>query len=155
MVPAEGSIELELILQLIVIVGTYHLAGIQAVATAPETSARTAAESTVAGVIGIGKKHESVVVIEVTTHATHIIAALVTHTQVDVGNHTLVHTLLHTEIEHGLLLTIIDTGYFRKVTLLIVSLDFVDDAGRQVLQGSLGIARHKLLAIHERSEERR
>ena len=38
MVPAEGSIELELVLQLIVVVGTYHLAGIQAIGTT-ETSA--------------------------------------------------------------------------------------------------------------------
>ena len=149
MVPAEGSIELKLVLQLIVIVGSYHLAGIQTVGTAPESSARTTTESTVAGIVGIGKEHEPVVIIEITSHATHIVAALVAHTQVDVGKHTLVHTFLHTEVEHGLFLAIIDAGYLREITLLIIRLDFVDDAGRQVFQGSLGIARHKLLAIHE------
>ena len=134
MIPAKRGIELELVLQLIVIVGSYHLAGIQTVGTAPEPSARTTAtESTVAGIIGIGKEHESVVVIEITTHTTHIVAALVAYTQVDVGNQALVHTLLHTEVEHGLLLAVIDSGYLREITLLIIRLDLVDDAGRQVL----------------------
>ena len=149
MIPAERGIKLELVLQLIVVVGSYHLAGIQAIGTAESSTGSTATESTVAGIIGIGKEHESVVVIEITTHTTHIVAALVTYTQVDVGNQTLVHTLLHTEVEHGLLLAIIDAGYLREITLLIIRLDLVDDAGRQVFQGSLGIARHKLLAIHE------
>ena len=149
MVPAEGGIEFELVLQLVVVVGSYHLAGIQTIGTAEASTRSTTTESTVAGIIGISKEHESVIVIEITTHTTHIVSALVTNTQVDVGHQTLVHTLLHTEVEHGLFLAIIDTGYLREVTLLIVSLNLVDDAGRQVLQGSLGITRHKLLAIHE------
>ena len=148
-IPAKRGIELELVLQLIVIVGSNHFAGIQTIRTTKATTRSTATESSVAGIIGIGKKHESVVIIEVTTHTTHIVAALVTYTQVDVGNQTLVHTLLHTEVEHGLFLAIIDTGYLREITLFIVRLDLVDDAGRQVFQGSLGITRHKLLAIHE------
>ena len=149
MVPAERGIELELVFQLIVVVGAYHLAGIQTVGTAPESSARTTAESTVTGIIGIGKEHKSVVVGEIATHTTHIIAVLVTHTQVDIGNHTLIHPLLHTEVEHGLFLTVINTSHLGEIALLVVCLDLINDAGRQVLQSSLGIARHKLLAVYQ------
>ena len=149
MIPAEVTVELELILQFVIIVGTYHLAGIQAIGTSESSTGTTSSETTVAGIIGIGKEHESAVIREITAHTTHVIAALVAHTQVDIGNQTLVHTLLDTEVEHGLFLTIINTGYLREITLLIVCLDFLDDAGRQVLQRSFGIAGHKLLAVYQ------
>ncbi len=55
--------------------------------------------------------------------------SLITDTEVDIRHQTLVHTLLHIEVEHGLFLTIINTRYLREITLLIVGLDLIDDAG--------------------------
>lgn len=76
-----------------------------------------------------------VVVGKIATHTTHIVAILVTHTQVDIGNHTLVHTFLYTEVEHGLFLSIIDTSHLGEIALLVVCLDLIYDAGRQVFSG--------------------
>ena len=69
--------------------------------------------------------------------------------EIDVGHDTLVHATLDAEVEHGLLLTVLNAADAREVALLVVGLDAVDDVRRQVLEGRLRVARHELLAIDE------
>ena len=69
--------------------------------------------------------------------------------EIDVGHDTLVHATLDAEVEHGLLLTVLNAADAREVALLVVGLDTVDDVRRQVLEGRLRVARHELLTIDE------
>ena len=149
MVPAHRGIELQTVFLFIVVVDANHLAGVQSISATESTARSTAAKSAVAGIVGVAEEEEAVVAIEISPHSSEAVAALVAHSEVDVGNHTLVHTLLHAEVEHGLLLSVVDARHLGQVALLIVGLDFVDDAGGQVLEGSLCIARHKFLAVNE------
>ena len=69
--------------------------------------------------------------------------------EIDIGHNTFVHTTLDTKVEHRFFLTVLNTADSRKVALLVISLDALDDVRRQVLEGSLRVARHKFLAIDE------
>ena len=149
MIPAKRCIKLEFILLLIIIVGCQHLACIQSIATTKATSWPTATETTVTGIIGITEKHKAVITVEISPHTSGTIPIFITYTEVDIRHQTLVHTLLHIEVEHGLFLTIINTRHLREITFLIVSLDLINNTGWQVLEGSLGISRHELLAVNE------
>ena len=71
---------------------------------------------------------------------TTCIALLSTCSQVGIGHRAAVHAGTQSEVEHSLLVTVVDTRDTGQVALLIVGADTLDDAGRQVLQGRLGIA---------------
>ena len=68
--------------------------------------------------------------------------------EVGIGEDTLVHATLNAEVEHGLLVAVIDACDLGKVALLVIRLHLVDDAGGKVLHSRLGVADHKLLTVH-------
>ena len=68
--------------------------------------------------------------------------------EVGIGEDTLVHAALNAEVEHGLLVAVVDAGDLGKVALLVIRLHLIDDAGGKVLHRRLGIADHKLLTVH-------
>ena len=72
-----------------------------------------------------------------------------TTSQVEVGHVPVVHTLLDGEVEHRLLLPVLNTRDASLITLLIVELYVLDDGDRQVLQRRLHITEHKLLTIEQ------
>ena len=69
--------------------------------------------------------------------------------QVEIGHIAVVHTFLDGEVEHGLLLAIVDASDTSLVTLLVVELQILDNAHRDVLQRRLHIAEHELLTVEQ------
>ena len=128
---------------LIVDVNHTGLGSIQATAAhahaTAETTATTAAHSLVVGVVGVEHTHHTVVVAHIHTEQTARIALLSTVAQIGIYHRTAVHTGTDTEVEHGLLVTIVDTRDTGQVALLIIGADLLDDAGGEVLQSRIGI----------------
>ena len=150
MVPAHTTIQPQLIGLLVVDIDTCHLHGSQSLTSHAETStSSTTREAHIVGVIGIGHHHQVQAVTHQATEDTTCITMLRTSSQVGVQHESLVHTRFNAEVEDGLLLTILNTRYTSKVTLSVVGLDTIDDIGRQVFQGRLGVARHELFAFHK------
>ena len=85
-----------------------------------ETTATTTAHSHVVGIIGIEHTHHTIVIAHIHTKHTAGIAILGTYAQIGVHHHTTVHTSTDTEVEHSLLITVVDTGDTGQVALLIV-----------------------------------
>ena len=149
-VPETAQVYLDLVLDLIVVVHTEHLGSIQSVVAASSaTPSACAGESVVVYIVGIAEEHEAVVAVEVGTHQFLAISAVRTYGEVDVGEDTLVHTFLEAEIKHRILLTVVDTGNACQVTLLLVGFHLFHDRRGEILHGYLGVAGHKLLAVHQ------
>ena len=149
MIPTHATIELELG-ALVVKVYTCHLGSCEALAsTTPTASTATTWESHIICIVRVGHQENLGGIIHDTTESTARITVLGTHGEIDIGHDTLVHTLLDTEVEHSLFLTILDTRNTGKVALAIVSLDAVDDVCRQILDGGLGVTCHELLTIYQ------
>ena len=148
MVPTDATIELELC-TLVVKIQTSHLGSSEALASAPTASTATTWESHIICIICIGHQKHLGRTIHDTTKDTARITILGTNGKVGIGHNALVHTLLDTEVEHGFFLAILDTRNTGQIALLIVSLNAVDNIGRQVLDSGLGIASHELLTIYK------
>ena len=148
-VPAQGSVPLPGLAVVVVHVDARHLGVVESLAGLSESAPSAAAKHHVADVVGREETHHAEVVLEVGRHATLAIAPVVAHGEVDVGEESFVHAFLHAEVEHGLLFAVVDARDTGQVALLVVGLHLVDDGGGEVLQRRLGIAGHKLLAIHE------
>ena len=149
-VPAHAAVQLELILQLIVDVGTHHLGSVQTLTLlTPSATAATAWEAHVVDIVGTREEHHLQIVFHHGAHASTEVTAVGSDSEIDIGHETLVHTWFDTEVEHRFFLSVLDTTDTREVALLIVGLDAVDDVGGQVLEGGLRVACHELLAIHE------
>ena len=149
-VPAHTTIKLQTVFLLVVDIDTDHLAGIEALAlTAPAATTTSTREAHVVDIVGAREEHHLHIVLHHSPHATTSIAMLGTRSQVEVEHEAVVHTFLNTEVEHRLFLTILDTRDTGQIALLVVGTDALDDVRRQVLEGRLRIARHKLLTIDE------
>ena len=149
MVPAYTTVQLQLS-AFVVQVQTRHLGSGQSLTTTTETAtATTTGESHVVGVVGISHQEHIHAVLHQTTEDTSRIAFFRTCSNIGIGHHTFVHTSLDAEVEHRLLLTVVNTADTGQIALLVVGLDAVDDIRRQVLHGSLRVARHELLTVDE------
>ena len=148
MVPTYTTIERQTVFLLVVEVQARHLHGVQTLtATAETTATTTAGEAHIVDVVGTGHQEDGHVILHHATEQTTGIAMLGTHTHVGIDHRTTVHTWLHTKVEHRLFFTVFDTADTRQVTLLIIGLNLVDNAGRQVLHSGLGVAGHELLTV--------
>ena len=145
MVISYREIRLQFILYLIVIVQAEHLWSRQSVAA---TAATTTSEASVASIVHVAEHHYSAIILHVRTHHALSIPMLCTNRQVDVSQVALVHALLDTKVQHGLLLAVINTGHPCKVTLLVISLHLFYNRCRQVLQSRLRVASHEFLAVN-------
>ena len=148
MIPSHTTVQLQLILDFIVHVQTHHLRGVQSVAcTTKSSTASTTGESHVVGVVGIEESHHSHLVVEHSPHGACGVSVFSTHSGINIRERTLVHSLLDTEVEHCLLLAIVNTRHPCEVALFIVSLHPFNHGCRQVFHSSFGISSHKLLTI--------
>ena len=148
MIPTHRAIHRNQVGLLIVHVDTTHLRRVQASIAATEATATTTAEATVTSIVGVAKGTYGHHIIIVHSHQTSRIAVLRTDTYIVICHEALIHAFLHSEVEGGFLVTIVDTRDTAQVALLIVNLDALDDRCRQVLHGRLRIAGHKLLTTH-------
>ena len=149
MIPAQAGIQLQVLAVVVVEVQTCHLARIKTVATAEATTTATTGESHVVRVIGIEHTRDARSAILVRTHQAARIAALRTRTKVGICEEAPVHARLDTEVQHGLLVTVVDTRHAGKIALLIVGTNIIDDVCRQVLHGCLCVTRHEFLTVNE------
>ena len=144
MVPVDAGLGNEEVGLLVVVVQHTRLHGVQTIAahtaTAAEAATATTAKAHVVGVVGVSHSHDAVVATHVHTEDAACVAVLRTCGQVDVGHRTAVHAGAQSEVEHRLLVAVVNTGNTSQVALLVVGADALDDAGRQVLQGCLSIA---------------
>ena len=125
-----------------------HLRRVQATTAhaATEATAATTAEAHVVGVVAIQHGHHAVVALHHHAEDAARIAVLRAHAQVDVHHLATVHALSQAEVEHRLLIAVIDAGDAAQVALLVVGTDALHDVGGQVLQRSLRVA--ELLVVH-------
>ena len=149
MVPAHAAAQFQAVGILIVGVQTHHLRSLQAVApaTAEASAAATAAEAHVADVVGLGEAHQPHRAVEAGSHQAARIALLGAQSGVDVGEGAAVHAALQSEVEHHLLLAVVDARDAGLVALLVVGLHALHNRCGQVLDGRLRVAGHELLAV--------
>ena len=122
MIPADTQIHLQLLSVIVVQVRTQHLPRVQTAAVPP---ARI-----ILLVVQVPHQHEARLVGEAATHSTRSIAVLGTAGQVEVGHVPAVHALLDGEIEHCLLLPILNTRDTSLVALLVIELHVLDNRDR-------------------------
>ena len=150
MVPAHTTVELQQVGLLIVQVRTCHLRGVEPLTTTAEASATTASgEAHIVGVVGIRHQEYLQVVFHHAPEYTACITVFSTGCDIGIHHHTFVHTGLDTEVEHRLLLTIVDTADARQIALLIIGFDTIDNVCGQILDGSLRVASHEFLTVDE------
>ena len=126
-------------------VATSHLAGGQT-ATAPAAKATPALAS---GVVGVAEHGHTPRVHEARQAKVAGVAAMGAYSAVEVQAPSLAHPLADGEVEHGLLLAVVDTRDTGVVALAVVGLDLTDHAGFQVLQGCLGVAAEELFLVDQ------
>ena len=101
-------------------VHTQHLRRCKSVVSAPARTAATAGEALVVHVIGRADKRDLCLVHEAVQHEAAHVAVFRTSGHVGITKPTLVHALLYSQVEHGFLLTVVNTGDAGKVGLLII-----------------------------------
>ena len=152
MVPVHTGLCNEFVYLFVVVVQHARLAGVQASAAhahaSAEASAATATHAHVIGVVGIGHTHQTMVAFHQHSEQAGGVAVLCTDTQVDIGHRTTIHAGTKSEVEHHLLVSVVDIGDTGQIALLIVSSDSFYDVGRQVLQGCLHIAKVFLVDLN-------
>ena len=141
MVPAQAEVQLQFLVVVVVQVGTHHLPCVQT-ATVPPARILLL-------IVEVSKEHDARLVGKTAGHAARGIALLRAAGKVEIGHISSVHAFLDAEVEHGLLLSVFDAGDACLVALLVVELQVLDDAHGDVLQGSLHVAEHELLAVEQ------
>ena len=144
-VPSDTTVDFDNVFLLIVDIGATHLRGVESVAVSAESA--TSAKSHVVDIVGVAHDEYTGFLVKQSGEEPLGIPVFGTHAKVDVGYGTFAHARLGTEVEHRLLITVVDTGDACQVTLLVVGLHLVDDARRDILHGRFGISGHKLLAV--------
>ena len=147
MVPSHASVQFQFF-ALVIVVRSSHLAGIQSARASPSAATTATGKSLVACVVGIEESHQAGLVGEVGTHQSGRIAVLGADAEVVVGEVALVHTGLDAKVEHRLFLTVVNAGDACQVALFLIGFDVVHNVYGQILQCSLGVARHKLTSVH-------
>ena len=73
---------------------------------------------------------------------------MVTCSEVDIAKPSLIHALLHSQVEHRFFFSILNARHTCHIRLSIISTHILHHIYRQVLQASSHIASEELLAIH-------
>ena len=139
MVPADATIDLEFLAIVVVEVGAEHLPTVQT-ATVPPAGILLL-------IVEVTGHHDTGIIGKAGAHATRGIAVLRTACEVEIGHIATVHTFLDGEVEHRLLVAVLDTRDAGLVALLIIELHILDNRDGQILQRRLCVAEHKLLTI--------
>ena len=148
MVPADAGIKLQAVFLLVVQVEARHFRCCQTLSAASETTT-AARESHIVDIIGTqGNKNLQVGALH-TSKDTTAITMTGSCRQVGIHHISFIHTPLDTEVQHGLLLTIVDTTDTGKVTLLVISPHPLNDRRRQVFHCRLRVTRHELLTVNQ------
>ena len=109
MIPAHTTIELQAVFLFIVDVDTKHLRGIQSLTLLPPTaSTASTGEAHIIDIVGAREEHHLHVILHHSTHTPACITVLSTYGKIDIGHKAMIHTFFDTEVENGLLLTILD-----------------------------------------------
>ena len=126
---------------------TQHFRCSKSVVPAPARRTATARKALVVHVIGrthyrhLGFVHEAV------QHKAAHIAVFRPSGHVGITEPTLVHAFLYGQVEHRLLLTVVNTGDTCQIGLLVVGFQLLYHIYRQVLQTGLYVSTEELLAV--------
>ena len=129
-------------------VGANLFAALQTFA-APSPATTTAAESHVRHVVGIADDRRLEVILESVHVQALCIAMLCACTQVHVAKPAVLHALFHRQVQHRLLLAVVDACHARAVALPFVGLQLVNHVRGDVLHCHLLVVQEKLLAVYE------
>ena len=150
MVPSDVTVDLEFFLLFVTYVDAQHLRGVESVLSGSEASAAaTAREPLVVGVIGITETHHLNVVLHHSHHEAFCIAVFRSCRHISIHHESFVHSALYAEVEHRFFLAVVNTRHSRHIALLVVCLDALYYACRQIFHCRLGVAGHKLLTVNE------
>ena len=144
-VPSDAAVYFDDVFLFIVDIHATHLRGVEAIAVSAK--AATSAKSHVVDIVGVAHSKDTGRLVKPSAEESFGIPVLGTHTEIDVGHGSLAHASLGTEVEHRLLVTVVDAGDTCQVALLIVGFHLVDDACRDILHGRLGVTGHKLFTV--------
>ena len=106
-------------------------------------------EAHIVRVIDPAHERELVVVDEPVQHRVHVVPPAAAGPRKGVAEPPLLHAGLHREVDHGLRVAVIEARKHGQIALLLVGLHLVDDLGRQVFGGRLGVVREELLAVDQ------
>ena len=149
MVPAHASVQLELLSVVVVEVHTKHLRRVQSVAPASEVApSASTRKALVVHIVGVAHEHEPQLVREVCPHEPLGIPVFRSVAHVGVAEESAVHAALQCEVEHGLLVAVVNARHSRQVALVVVCLHLLYDGRGKVFQSRLSVSRHELLAVH-------
>ena len=129
-------------------VGSGHLAADDA-ATAAPTAAASTGESLVVGIVAGADDGKLGMVKETSYHKLARVAVLTAVAHIGVYHPSLLHSALQGEVEHGLLLAVVNSGDARVVALLVVGFQLLNHLGRQILRGHLIVSLEEVLALHQ------
>ena len=149
MIPPHTAVPLQRLSVVVVHVQADHFRRIQSLPYTAEAAARSAAEAHVVDVVRRDESHHPELVVEVGRHAAFGITVLRPDAEVDVGEKSLVHPLLHTEIQDRRLVAVVDARHTGEVALLVVGLYGLYDGSGEVLHGGLRVAHHELFSVDE------
>ena len=112
-------------------------------------STSTSAASTTVRIVDVSN-HTSLSPILETIHIEALAIALMrTASQVNIAKPTLLHALLDGEVNHRLLLSIINTRHTSHIRLLVVGFHLIHNLAWEVLHRDALVVAKELLAIHE------
>ena len=146
MVPANASVDLERVFLFIVEVEPRHLRGIETITSTAKASA-TSTEAYVVDIVCVAHAEDLQVAAHVSSEGAAAVAVFCTHACIDVGHEAFVHARFDAEVEHGLLIPVVDTGDTGQVALLVISLHLINNGSRDVLHGRLRVSGHELFAV--------
>ena len=146
MVPACAAIDFDLVFFLVVDVQSRHLRGIETITSAAKATA-TSTEAHVVDIVGVAHTEDLQVAAHVSAKGAAAVAVFCTHASIDVGHEPFVHARFDAEVEHGLLIPVVNAGDTGQVALLVISLHLINNGSRDVLHGRLRVSGHELFAV--------
>ena len=148
MVPSHATVQFQFPFLFKVKVQSCHFGGVQSASASSKASAPSA-KSLVVHVVGVAHSHDAQFAVKLGSHQSCSVSVFCSVSHVVVGKESLVHSTFDAKVKHRLLFTVIDAAHPCQVAFLVICLDALHNRSGQVLDGSLGVSCHKLLAIHQ------
>ena len=127
------------------------LRGVDAPVAAEATEAVAVAigESKVVGIVGRTDKGQLIVVPEAVYVESGLIAVVGAVTGLHGAEPAILHARFHGEVDHSLILAVVNAGETRQIALAVDHLQLVDHVHRQIFRRHLRVVGEKLFAIHQ------
>ena len=124
--------------------------------TATATESTSAAIGEPLTVEVVGRQNQCILrhIVEVVCHVLEPVAVLCSVAGIGIGEEAVSHALLHLQVEHSLLLAVINACNARKIALLVIELDLVDSIHRDILECHILVCAEEVLSFHKYAVDR-